>query len=73
MNYEWDCPDCKAKWSVGTTGNVEITDELECAKCGRVSIVVDMLTKITEVRQTSVVKSPSELERIEQMKVASND
>lgn len=66
-NYEWDCPDCKAKWSGSTTGNIEITDEMECPKCGRVSMVVKTLLKITEMKQTSIVKSPTKLQKIEAM------
>lgn len=70
MNYEWECPDCKSKWAGSTTGYVEITDELECAKCGRVSVVVDTILKVIELRKTSIVKSPTKLEEIEQYKKA---
>ena len=68
-SYIWTCPECGKTIDVSSTGTYEISDEIECPFCGRISIVSDTEITLT-VRATGRKVSPTELEKLEALKLA---
>jgi len=66
-SYNWICPECGKSINESTTGNYDIGDEIECAFCGRISIVSDEEITLS-VRAIGRKVSPTKMEELEKLK-----
>ena len=72
MNYEYICPDCGAYWDGETTGDYKEGDTIECVGCGRVNKIHHIAHKF-ELKKTAKKVSPTQIEKLEQLKNKSED
>ena len=66
-SYFWTCPECGKTIDLSTTRTYDISDEIECPFCGRISIISDTEIQL-KVKATGRKVSPTKMEELEKFK-----